>query len=46
MEVGHIVDYCEEWNRHHEVDEDDSKNERKTEGKRMMTQAEINAFLG
>lgn len=45
MELVQVLDYCEEWNRMHETEEPEKKKETNEE-RRMMSQAEINAFLG
>lgn len=45
MELVQVLDYCEEWNRMHEPEEPEKKRETNEE-RRMMSQAEINAFLG
>ena len=44
-ELVQVLDYCEEWNRMHEPEEPEKKRETNEE-RRMMSQAEINAFLG
>ena len=48
MELAQVLDYCAEWNRQHdpEANTADGKKKKEDGGKRMMTQAEINAFLG
>lgn len=45
MELVQVLDYCKEWNRMNEPEEPEKKKE-KNEERRMMSQAEINAFLG
>lgn len=45
MELVQVLDYCKEWNRMNEPEEPEKKKETNEE-RRMMSQAEINAFLG
>lgn len=48
MELAQVLDYCKEWNAQHDTGEDNRKttNKEKKAGRRLMTQAEIDAFLG
>ena len=49
MELGQLVDYCIEWNRVNEPEEDPSGKKKKTKTrkkKRKATQADWDAFLG
>lgn len=47
MELGQIVDYCTEWNRIHESDNQDGKSKKKEKvTKRKATQADWDAFFG
>lgn len=51
MELGQVIDFCDEWNQMNEIaePEDSGEAEEKENGreeKRLMNQAEINAFLG
>ena len=41
MELGQLVDYCDEWNRMH----DESREETPTVTKRKATQADWDAFF-
>lgn len=43
FELGHVVDYCIDWNEAHDPDE---KKKKKKKAKRKATQADWNAFLG
>lgn len=43
MELGQLLDYCEEWNRIH--DQSGKDNKKKTVHKRKATQADWDAFF-
>lgn len=44
MDLGAILDYCQEWNEAHGIKADDGK--KKEPKVRDATQADIDAFLG
>lgn len=45
MELGHVVDYCIEWNQLNEP-EDPSDSKKKKTNKRKANQSDWDAFLG
>ena len=46
MELGQIVDYCTEWNRIHEPEDDKGSKKKEKVTKRKATQADWDAFFG
>ena len=47
FEIGQIVDFCIEWNKAHKIDEEQTKDGKKSKPKRReATQADMDAFWG